>query len=393
MPKTKNKKNDYLSHTQVEIGKCPHRYNEFYNKKLYRDIDTLPLKIGKFKHEFAKQYVDYCVSFEQQDGDEIIKGIDSDVDIMEKIFKELWPKYFIDEEHYKMIYEECLEFAMKPINYNSVLNTEKHFRVEFDTEKFFEGYIDINRIYKFRGIAKKDNDDILHTFDYKNQMNILKAEETLTTQLRLYTFANYHTLPKFKYYRRGIYYLKYNFIRCYESEDDPTPLSDIEIEVEETKAMLLREWDKLKIAKEFPAVTGDHCYQYQGCPILLAGKCPKIKKKDFESIDDMVRKVFQMDVQLKDLKKKAKAYIKENGNVTVDDKEVGWLPDDKESYPFEPAYDIAKDSKFDFSNENFPKTLMNKIIKHTETKLDATKLMKQIDKIRMDTKDTKFKIV
>ena len=383
MPKTKNKKNDYLSHTQIQTGLCPMRYDAMYNKGLYKDRESLPLSIGKFKHEFVQHYVNYCVEAEQ----------DSDPDMMKEIFTKIWEKYYIPEENYQEIFNECLEFAEKNVSFQNVLDTEKRCRVEFAPGKFVEGIIDARRIYKFRGIAKKDNDDILHIIDYKNQANILKPEEILTPQMKIYTFLSFHDLPKFKYYRRLIYFLKYNFIRGHEDEDNPTPLIDIELEIEQTKEWLLREWDKLKDAKEYPAVTGPHCYAWEGCPLLKDGKCPKIKKKDFDSIDDMVRKVFQMDVQLKDLKKKAKAYIKENGNVTVDDKEVGFLPVDSENFPFEPAYDIAKDSKFDFSNENFPKTLMNKIIKHTETKLDASKLIRAIDKIRMDTKDTKFKIV
>ena len=155
--------------------------------------------------------------------------------------------------------------------------------------------------------------------------------------------------------------------------------------------MLLREWNKLKTAKEFPAVPGKHCYQYEGCPVLLAGKCPKIKKKDFTAIDEKVRKIFQMNVQLKQLKKEAKDYITENGNVTVDEKEVGWLPEDKTSYPFEPGYNVAKEVGYDFIAENFSSTIMKKVIKLAETKLNSKDLLKAIEGVSLTTTDTKFK--
>lgn len=391
MSKKPKKKFDYISHSRIQTGLCAHRYDQIYNKGLYKDRDTLTLRIGKFKHKFAQEYVNYCISYEyKNERGDICVGIESDIDIMKSIFKKYWPQYHIPEEHYQQIYNECLEFAMKPINFDNVLDTEKRFRIEFDSGKFVEGIMDIIRIYKFRGIPLKHNDEILHIFDYKNQANLLKSDEILTPQMRLYTFASYHFYPKFPYYRRGIYFLKYNTIRCFEEEDNPTPLMEIEIEVEETKQWLLREWEKLKEAKEYPAITGKHCYQWEGCPMLLDGTCPKIKKKDFIAIDDQVRKIFQMDLQLKDLKKKAKDYIDLNGNITVDGKEVGWIPDTKETYPFEQAYNLIKETDYDIAEEEFPKKVMNKFIKEVKNKADAKSILSNVEKIKEIEDDTKF---
>lgn len=374
------KKFDYLSHTQMEVAQCLFRYDQVYNKKNKSTVESLPLKKGKFKHKFAEKYVNFCIQSEQE----------SDPEEMKKIFNDLWPKYNIPEENYQEIYSECLDFAEKDINCQSVLDTEIRCRVEFDPGKFVEGIIDKRSIYKFRGISLKDNDDILHIWDYKNTAHLLKSEEILTPQMKLYTFLSYHTLPKFQYYRRLIYFMKYNTIRAYEEEDNPTPLMDIEIETQQTKERLCREWKKIKEAKEFPAITGPHCYLYGGCHLLLSGECPKIKKKDFIAIDDQVRKIFQMNLQLKDLKKKAKDYIDLNGNITVDGKEVGWIPDTKETYPFEQAYNLVKDNNYDLSEENFPASIMKRFIKEAKNKMDAKSILNNVEKIKEIEDDTKF---
>jgi hypothetical protein len=379
------KKKNYLSHTQCQVGRCPKRYDMIYNKGEYKQLESLPLILGKFSHKFAEDYVNHCIK----------NKVDGDPEIMDTIFQKLWTEYKIPESEYKELYEECLIFAEKNVNIDSVLDTEKRFHVEFAPGKFVDGIRDLDRIYGFRGLKKKTEDNqILTIIDYKRTAKILKKEETLTDQLKIYTLSVYEDLPKFPYYRRAIYYLKYNIIVAYEDEDNPTPLQDIKIEVEETRDMLLRDWEKLKEAKEFPAIAGEWCYEYGGCPMLQDGSCPKIQKVvDFKDIEGTIRKALQMNTQLKELKKIIEAYIDSNGNVKVDGKEIGYEETEKITYDFEPAYNFCKELVYDLSKEKFPSTIMNKVIKEIFGKINEDDLKKAIDSFKTVTPSTKFKLI
>ena len=371
-----------ISYSQLEDGRCPYRYKKFRIDKEYRKVTNPGMARGLFVHAVVNAYVRHCVE----------KKVDGDHEFMEKLFKEKFEAYHIPESDYQELYDQLMDFGAKNVSFDNVLDTEKHFEIEFDQGKFIEGYIDITRVYLFRGIAKKDNEPILHIIDYKNQANILPADQTLTMQLKIYTLACTLMYPNYQYYRRGIYYTKYNFLRYAEPEEDPTPIDQIKIEVQDTREMLVREWGKLKGAKEYPAITGDHCYQYDGCPILLDGKCPCLKDK-FDGIEETVRKCFQLDTQLKDLKKKVKSYITANGNVTVDGKEVGFIEKDTEDYPFEGMLKICRDSGYSFDDKDFPKTFLNDFEKSIKGRITEHDIKKKMEKIVVNGKSTSFKLI
>lgn len=370
----------HISHSQLEVGLCPHRYDEIYIKKNYAKATGLAVQLGGFEHQIVNKYVKECVT----------KKIDGDIEILERIFAEVWKGYKLPEIYYKELHEEMLGFGEKNINYDNVLDTEKEFNIEFDKGKLIKGYIDITRTYLFRGIPKKHNDPILHIIDYKRQANILSREETLTDQFRIYTLACTLLYPGYKWYRRGIYYTKYNFMRFYEDEDNPTSISDIEIEVEETRKMLIREWRKLRESKEYPCKQGDWCYKYNGCPILLADKCP-VQNKD-KDIKDWIRTIWQLNIKVKQLKARVKSYITGSGNVIVDEKEVGYIRGtDSITYKLVPVIDICRDANITLIDDfTFGKTDMGKVLKEVEKKINFEDITKELDKFKEVEEVTKF---
>lgn len=346
---------------------------------MYPKATGIALLIGGFVHAIVNQYVMECVK----------KQIDGDVEILERIFNELWAKYKIPESYYKELRIQMLSFGEKGINFESVVSTEKSFLIEFSKGKFIKGIIDIVRSYFWRGIAKKDSEPILLICDYKNQANILSHEETLTEQLKIYTLAATMLWPGYKYYRRGIYYLKHGFIRCHEDEDNPTPIMDIEIEVEETKQMLIREWKKIKGSKDFPAIQGDWCYQYNGCPILLDHKCP-VQDVD-KGIEDWIRKIWEINTEVKSLRARVKSYITMNGNVKIDDKEIGYILSNSETYKLMPVVNVCTKTPIPIINDfNMGKIDMKKIIKEINMKVNAFEILQEFEKYRKVEEITKF---
>lgn len=369
----------YISHSQTEVGLCPHRYDEIYIKKNYPKATGLAVQLGGFEHQVVNKYVKECVT----------KKIDGDIEALEKIFAECWESYKLPELYYKELHEEMLAFGEKNINYDNVLDVEKEFNIEFDKGKFVKGYIDITRTYLFRGITKKHNEPILHIFDYKRQANILNQEDTLTDQFRIYTLACTLLYPGYKWYRRGIYYLKYGFIGCYENEDNPTPIADIMIEVEETRQMLIRDWKKLRQSKAYPCKQGDWCYRYNGCPILLADKCP-VQNKD-KDIKDWVRTIWQLNIKVKQLKARVKSYITANGNIIVDEKEVGFMKSDSTTYKLIPVIDICRDAHITLiSDFDFSKTDMGKVLKDAKNKINFEDINKEFDEHKKIEPVTRF---
>lgn len=373
---------DYLSYSQIRDGLCPHRYKLIRIDKTIERPETIQLLKGKFNHAVANEYVTYCMRHQT----------DGDYDAMKKIFYENWQKFKIPELYYDELKNLMLTFGEKEVNFNNVIGTEIHFRVEVAPGVFIEGYIDIARTYKFRGLGMKGNDDILHLFDYKSTRQVKKPGEILTDfQLKIYTLAALLKLyPGYKYVRRGIYYLPYNCIVCYEDEDNPTSIEDALEEVEETRKMIIREFRKLKGAKSYPAVTGEHCYEYSGCPVLLAGKCPKIKD-NVSNIEDTIRKAMQIKTQLSDITAFLKSYFKTNDKLIVDGKEIGYEKSTDEIYPFIDTYNFCNQVKYNLEHNEFPKTIINDVIKEIKSKVNSTELIEALDKIRIEIDSSVFK--
>ena len=452
----------YLSYSRGEIANCPHRYNALYNKGQYKNISSLPLRTGQFKHKFSQEYVNLCVKNKQ----------DSSIADMEKVFQEYWPVYNIPEDYYHEIYNECLEFAERNANYSSVIATEKKIMINFNPIKkdveietvltkdfdinnkeihvestksfpdettncflcfenngkkeyigylektensfkvirsfcehsykkgmniklefgmFYYAIVDVLRKYYFDGIPLKDNDEILSIGDYKNTAYMPRQQE-LTKQLRYYTFAVYHSFPSYEYYMRYIYYLKYNRSKCYEiDQDNPTPLLDIQDEVEDTRKMLIRDYKKIHMSKEFPSVVGEWCYTFLGCKILLDGKCPKIvDPKEKLDMNKKVRSIYQLNTILKDLKKSVKEYVDQNGNIEVDGMEIGYNPDDSDLYYFEDGYEFCHKIGLDLDSEKFPSAIIGKAKKIIKDKFDGKNLKDELEEIRNIIPGTKF---
>lgn len=371
----------YISHSQLDVGKCPHRYDMVYIQKKYKAATGLGVQIGGFVHAIVKDYVKECVG----------KELDGDIEIMEKVFAKRWENYKLPEDYYKGLYDQMLGFGEKNINYDNVLDVEKEFMIEFDKGKFIKGYIDIVRTYLFRGIEKKHNEPYLCIIDYKNQANIIKQDEILTPQLKIYTLACMLLYPGYKWFRRGIYFTKYNFIRFYEDEDSPTSIADIKIEVEETREMLKREWKKLRESKEYPCKQGEWCYAYDGCPVLLDGKCP-VQDIDV-SVEGWIRQVWKLNTILKSLKARIKSYITANGNIILDGNELGYVKKKSEEYKLVPVIDICKEVPIPLINElNMGKTDMKSIIKEIEKKVNSPDILKKLEEYHKVEPYTKYEL-
>jgi hypothetical protein len=220
----------------------------------------------------------------------------------------------------------------------------------------------------------------------------MPRSQDLTKQLRYYTFAAYNILPKYEYYMRGIYYLKYNRIKCYEvDQDTPTPLMDIMDEVEETKGMLKREWKKIYESEKFPAVPGEHCYMYMGCPILLDNQCPKIvDPKSKLDINKKVRSIYQLNTMVKKYKKDVRDFVDLNGNIEVDGMEIGYEEDDTDFWYFEDGYEFCKKIELNLDNETFPSRIIGNAKKKIKDKFDGKKLRDELEDLKEINPGVKF---
>ena len=376
-----SKPDKYLSYSRTEVGKCPYRYKKQYIDNEY-NATGIQLEKGKFVHELVAEYVRWCVN----------NKTDGDFESFNHIFERLWREYSLPEELHKELFEQMQDFGTKNVNFQNVLAVEKEYTVEFEPDRFIYGFIDIIRVYKPRG----GGEPIMAIIDYKNQANILKQEETLSPQLRIYTLAAMQLFPNFNKVKRGIYYTKYNFVRFYEDEGFETEGLDLKVEIDETRKMLNREWDKLIEGKEYNALQGDWCYQYGGCPIMLDGKCPyqnknSVEKKAVDDIISFVRDTKQMVAVVNNNKKIIQSYVKQNGNIKMDGKEIGYTIDEDEKFMLKPVVDICDEFGVDISDLEFSKTAMNKVYKKAQQKLNYPDIDKKFSEYKKVTTKTKFK--
>jgi len=379
MEKQKPRNPTTLSHSQIEHGRCLYRYLHGYINKEVELASGPGITKGSFIHQVVADYVKYCVT----------NKVQGDFEKFNEIFKARFKSFKVPEEYYKELWEQSMEFGAKSVHFENVLDIENKFKFEIDPGKIITGVIDITRLYHDENL----DEDVLNIIDYKNQANILKVDEIPTEQLRIYTIPIFLMYPGIKYFRRGIYYLKYNFI---QQEPEPVSRMDIAVEIDATKEMLLRQWDRIRNATSHPPQTGEHCFKYGGCVFLKNKECPKfndINKNKPTDIENKIRKCKEHKLLAKELEAEIKEGLKSEC-ITVDDKEVGYALTEETKYNLNQFVEFAKKYDIDLSELNVSKTQAEKLIKKFQRETanyDIDDFDGRVEKMQDTKKITKFK--
>lgn len=304
----KLKKKDHISYSQIQNGRCLHRYKTI-NLQGKIDVFNDAMKEGAFVHNVIYEYTKKCVE----------AGHESDFETMNQIFEEKFSNYHIDESKYIDIRSNMMNFAEKGVNFETILDYEKEFNVKFD-DVCITGVIDRVNCYK-----NSNNESVIEIVDYKNMDGIYTSEEVeQDLQLRIYRYiACEHLYSGYDVVRVGIYNTKYNFPRW----GSFVKISDLKKrEFYDIETFLKRQWERLINTADdmYVPERGSACWEYGQCEVLRRGLCSAYKDKDVGSIENKVRQLRKIDADRNELIVSVKEYFKGSKNIEVDGIEVGF---------------------------------------------------------------------
>ena len=194
-------KPDHISHNQIQLGRCPLKYETLRLKKELKE-DKPALTEGSIVHDIIYEYTKACVE----------QGMDGDFELMNKLIEEKYDDS-LPQDMYLSMREYLLIFAQKGIDKDSILDYERDETVTIgqdDEGKPIKVQVKIDRVNTYR----TPRGAVVEVLDYKNQMNIIPKEEIENNlQLRIYRYvALQHLYPWADYIRVGIYHTRYNWI-------------------------------------------------------------------------------------------------------------------------------------------------------------------------------------
>jgi hypothetical protein len=350
--------------------------------RLKKDIkdENIPMKLGRAKHEIIFKYTDAC-----------LKNKDADFGTMTKIVEKSFNKHKLPESEYESLRNEMVAFAEKGIDPEKILDIEKRKKVVIgkdDNGKDIQLEFVIDRV----NLYETDEGSLLELIDYKSHQNVLaRTAVEKDKQLNIYKYlACNYLYPNNKLVRTGIFHIRHNFCRW----TDVKKIAECGEEFESMQAFLYRQWDRLINSEEYPPERGEHCFQYGGCPVMMAGECPLYSAKEVEkmkggNIEDKVLIYRKMKLDMKKLEPQIKEYFKEHDTILIGEKEVGFVATQSYKYLLGKLLEFCKKYKYKLDKLLLGKTEVDKLLKTRDMPEDKKN---ELAECQEETVSSKFQI-
>lgn len=379
----KLKKPDHISYSQIETGQCLYKYKMIrLLKKIH--VGGPAMTEGSMVHQVIYEYTKKCVE----------ERIDSDFELIQELINKHFKKSKLGEGRYIEIRDNLLEFAEKGVRFDTFLDFEKKFNVELDDGQgsVIDGIIDRVNCYK------TEEGSAIEFIDYKNQRNIMTEQEVSDNlQLKIYKYIGCDYLyPSYDIVRVGIYHTMYNYIRWSPMQK----IKDLSYEFEGTRTFLNRQHERLLKTPDdqYLPQKGEACWKYGGCDVMKAGLCPLYTDKEINrikeegSVEDKVRIVRKLDIERASILSDLKTHFKDNDNIEVDGKKVGYVPSVTTKYDLLDFKKFADRMSVPLTGISISKTDAEKAIKKVK-KLDELEESdaSELEQSRVRSSSTSFK--
>lgn len=270
--------------------------------KKYMPWSFTKLNALKCPRYFLKRYIEKApYEFEPE---EFKKGIEAH-DIAEMILKGEYEDDYIP-------FPENVYFTLNKIKKyaeNKKIETEKDFYSDEELLNFFpEKPENCGFMGKVDVLIRDENELVI--YDLKNRYDPMISEQDLF-QLKTYAFLNWDGEKKI---RVGIIALKNNIEPLREKEISFDEIVDFEVKIRtmiKKAEKRLKEYEKTGFIPIPNVVNCIYCYYKLSCPVSDEFKG--------ENKNEIFKKIFILTLQLEDLKKQAKEYVKKNGKIILDD--------------------------------------------------------------------------
>jgi RecB family exonuclease len=311
-----------------------------------------------------------------------------DYEAMDRIIDQRFDATRLSEEVRASNRLPLLKFAESGINPTSILDFERRFKQDIGNGVRVEGVVDRTNCWR------QDTGSVIEIVDYKNIQNVRSKDEVDgDMQLKIYKYVGCTWLYRnYDFVRVGIYHCRFNFIRW----TDMIRVDDCAAEFENTDKYLQRQWKRLieTPLEDMKPEKGPACFEYGGCDVAKAGKCPAYSKEAMSKMmigdmDDMVRAHRKMKHDVEALGKKIREHFKTNAPCVIDGKSVGYAPTISYRYWLVRFYEWAKEKRIDMSGMKISKTDVEKAIK-VMFKLDEVEA--EIAELREQTATNTMKI-
>lgn len=349
------KKPNHLSYSQINLGRCPYAYKRIRLDGDY-EADNEHIRLGTLKHQVIYEYTKKCVK----------DHISNDFELMDKLIKKHFNKSGLEEKHYCEVRQSLLDWAERDFSWDDIVGCEIPYDVELVGGVKIKGSIDRINAYEL------DGERVLEITDYKNTLKYTKKGEVVVDlQLRIYVFiACVYLYPGFTKVRRGIPHLRHGFTMWSDYEY----VSELAGEFEATEEFINRQWERLIEAEDYPCCKSDQCWEYNGCPVMLDGKCPawskaEVKRMMSGSIEDKVRALRKITQDHKDLKAELSAHFNINDPIEVDGSFVGYSQTHSHKYAWA-IVEWAETNGVDLRKITLSKSVVEKAIKDSLGKIE-----------------------
>lgn len=371
-------KPDHISYSQIQGGRCLYRHLLVRIRKEVKDTSEA-MHVGAFVHKVLEKYIGRCLEMKT----------DADAETMRETINESMNR-MVPEARFPELYECLMTFAERGFDPETILEVEKSFHVEFSPGMWMDGRID--RVNSYEG----PDGTILEIIDYKHTARVMtEAEVKEDLQLRIYrAMAVDHIWPGHNLVRVGIYHTRYNVLRW---SGEPEPVLDVAKGGEAITAMLERQWKRLHDTpiEGMKPEPSPQCWEYGGCPVMLAGKCPKFSAKSIEKmaggkdIEDRVRAARAMKAELDKTVKRLKGDMQESSPITVDGKEVGFKFSASKKWPLVPTYEWMTGHGLSLGHVRVSETDVRKAC-GGKKKMDGMEDIAELESLHEESPSTRF---
>jgi hypothetical protein len=303
---------DHISHSQIQAARCLYYYKRVYSDKEFK-AENLPMLEGRFHHQVREVYINHCMN----------AGVETDPGAMRSIFEGCFDGSGLPENSFVPAYENVMKFAERPVPIDKIFAVEKESTISLGKDQNGK---EIKVVVKPDLILIDATADgtLLDVWDFKSQRNKLSEKQVgEMQQMRLYMWAAVKLCPGFDYVSPTIFILPWNL----ECPGEKQAVKMLEKEHEAIEAFLMRQWDRIinspEEAYDQPTPC-EQCFEYGGCPILNAGKCPAYESLEREDIKSVVKEARLLDHKAKQLKAKVKEHYKQYEGETIEGAFVGY---------------------------------------------------------------------